>query len=171
MHETAPTRLPHQLQFEDWVPFPLAHVFAFFASPENLPRLMPPATETRIDRLDLVPPSPDSKAAGVGSTIVTSFRLFPFLPLRAQWIARITEFEWNHHFADVQAKGPFKRWNHRHEFQAEMRGEVNGTLVRDVIEYEVGLGSLGALFNTLFIRRQMRDVFTQRQKVLPDLLS
>jgi hypothetical protein len=26
--------------------------------------------------------------------------MIPFLPFRAQWIALITEFEWNHHFAD-----------------------------------------------------------------------
>ena len=89
----------------------------------------------------VAPPSPPGgaaadSAAGVGSTIVTSFRVFPFLPLRAQWIARITEFEWNHSFADVQDKGPFKRWHHRHEFRADTREGVAGTLVRDVIEYE-----------------------------------
>lgn len=59
--------------------------------------------------------------------IVTSFRLFPFLPLRAQWIAGITEFEWNHHFADLQQKGPFKHWHHRHEFLAETRQGIGGT--------------------------------------------
>jgi len=55
---------------------------------------MPTTTQTRLDRLDLVPPPPlpDSVApphtAGAGTIIVTSFRLLPFLPLRAQWIAR-----------------------------------------------------------------------------------
>jgi ligand-binding SRPBCC domain-containing protein len=96
--------------------------------------------------------------------------MFPFLPLRAQWIARITEFEWNHHFADVQEKGPFKSWHHRHEFLAESRGGVDGTLVRDVVEYEVGLGFLGSLANLLFVERQMRGTFLARQKILPDLL-
>ena len=96
--------------------------------------------------------------------------MFPFLPLRAQWIARITEFEWNHHFADVQQKGPFKRWHHRHEFVAQSRNGVEGTLVRDVIEYEVGLDPLGALANLLFIDRQMRETFARRQTILPQLL-
>jgi ligand-binding SRPBCC domain-containing protein len=166
-----------RLQFEDWVAFPLAHVFAFFSNPENLPRIMPSATQTRIDELHLVaaPASPDSipsaRAAGVGTIIVTSFRIFPFLSLRAQWIARITEFEWNHHFADVQQKGPFRRWNHRHGFQAEMRSGVSGTVVGDVIEYEVGFGPVGALANALFIERQMRQTFAQRQQVLPQLLA
>jgi ligand-binding SRPBCC domain-containing protein len=138
---------------------------------------MPAETHTRLDQLDLVPPldSPDfiasSNAAGIGTLIATSFRLFPFLPLRAAWVARITEFEWNHHFADVQEKGPFKRWYHRHEFLPEARKGVDGTLVRDVIEYEVGFGPLGALANALFIERQMRSAFAQRQRVLPGLLS
>lgn len=164
------------LHFEDWVGFPLSRVFAFFCNPENLPRIMPAATETRIDRLHLVlPPSSadhgDLNAGGVGTVIETSFRLFPFLPLRAQWIARITEFEWNQYFADIQQKGPFQRWHHRHEFVEEDREGINGTLVRDVIEYEVGFGPLGALANSLFVERQMRRTFAQRQQILPKLLS
>jgi ligand-binding SRPBCC domain-containing protein len=166
-----------QLQFEDWVPFSVPRVFAFFSNPENLPRLMPAATHTRVEELRRVPPPPSNDsvasphAAGVGSVIVTSFRPFPFLPVRARWIARITEFEWNDYFADVQQKGPFKRWHHRHEFVPETRRGVNGTLVRDVIEYEVGFGLPGALGNSLFVEGQMRRTFTQRQQILPKLLS
>jgi ligand-binding SRPBCC domain-containing protein len=165
------------LQFEQWVPFPIEHVFAFFSNPENLPRIMPPASGTKlitVSRAPVPPPPPDStgdKAAGVGSTIVTSFRLFPFLPVRAQWIARITEFEWNHYFADVQDKGPFKRWHHRHEFRAEAREGMAGTLVRDVIDYEVGFGFLGAIANALLVRRQMQTTFARRQQTLPALLK
>jgi ligand-binding SRPBCC domain-containing protein len=171
--------MPHRLEFAAWVPFPLAQVFAFFSNPENLPRLMPPATETRIECLQLVeparPPGPNTTsvqpAAGVGSIITTSFRPFPFLPWRREWIAAITEFEWNHHFADVQQKGPFKQWHHRHEFTPEARERLNGTLVRDLIEYEVGFGWPGALANSLFIARQMRPTFAARQKILPQLLA
>jgi ligand-binding SRPBCC domain-containing protein len=166
-----------QLHFDDWVSFPLPRVFAFFSNPENLPRIMPAATGTRLDQLFLVsPPSSQgsvapSQAAGVGSVIVTSFRLIPFLPARAQWIARITDFEWNHHFADMQQKGPFRQWHHRHEFQSETRNGVDGTLVRDVIEYEVGFGSLGTLANLLFVEPQVSRIFVQRQQALPQLLS
>jgi ligand-binding SRPBCC domain-containing protein len=169
--------LPTQLQFEDWVPFSLPPVFAFFSNPRNLPRIMPPATQTKLDQLDLVPPPPSSNAsasqdtAGVGTVVSTSFRLLPFLPLRAQWIARITEFEWNHYFADIQEKGPFKRWHHRHEFLPETRKGVSGTIVRDVIEYEVGFGLIGAFANSIFVERQMRSTFAQRQRILPQLLS
>jgi ligand-binding SRPBCC domain-containing protein len=169
--------MPQHLEFEQWVPFPLEHVFAFFSNPENLPRIMPASSGTRLIALNRKPaPAPPAgsssdEAAGVGSTIVTSFRVFPPLPIRAQWIARITEFEWNHHFADVQDKGPFKSWHHRHEFRVEMHEGVTGTLVRDVIEYEIGFGFLGLIANSFIVRRQMASTFSQRQRTLLQLLA
>ncbi len=166
------------LEFAQWVPFPIQRVFAFFSNPENLPQIMPAASATKIVRLTRTqPPSTAAAnptgehAAGIGTTIVTSFRVFPFLPLRAQWIARITEFEWNHHFADVQDKGPFKTWHHRHEFKAEERNGVDGTRVSDVIDYDVGFGLAGSIANRFFVRPQMQRTFAERQKVLTNLLS
>ena len=168
----------HHALFEDWVSFPIERVFLFFANPENLPRLMPPATGTRIDGMRLVapPPAPNSSAApssqlaGVGSELDTSFRVLPFLPFRALWIARITEFEWNHHFADIQVKGPFRRWHHRHEMTAETRGGVAGTFVRDRIEYELGFGWLGEV-GLRVLSPQIAGTFRYRQRVLPQLLQ
>jgi hypothetical protein len=52
-----------------------------------------------------------------------------------------------------------------------VRNEINGTLVRDVIDYEVGSGFLGGIINDLFVRRQMEQTFAQRQRLLPKLLS
>jgi len=169
--------MANRLAFEQWVPVPIERVFAFFSNPENLPRIMPASSGTKLitlNRMPAPPPPPGitgDKAAGVGSTIVTSFRALPFLPLRAQWISRITEFEWNHHFADVQDKGPFKSWHHRHEFRPETRAAVAGTLVRDVIDYEVGFGFLGEIANAFFVRRQVRSTFASRQQTLPQLLA
>jgi len=48
--------MPHHLEFENWIPFPLRRVFAFFSNPENLPRLMPAATHTTLDSLTRMPP-------------------------------------------------------------------------------------------------------------------
>ncbi len=168
--------MQYHLEFEQWIPFPLKQVFAFFSDPQNLPRIMPASTVTRLILLNRMPaPATESAAsktaAGVGSTIVTSFRVFSFLPVRARWVARITEFEWNVYFADVQEKGPFKTWHHRHEFRAETRHGIAGTIVRDVIDYRLGFGFLGAMANQLFIGRQMQNTFTQRQKVLEELLA
>ena len=142
--------MSHHLEFEQWLPFPLERLFAFFSNPENLPRIMPASSYTQLIALNRVPPPEvagvsSKKTAGVGSSIVTSFRVLPFLPLRRRWVARITEFEWDRYFADVQDEGPFKTWHHRHEFARAVRDGAGGTLVRDVIEYEVGFGLAGIL--------------------------
>lgn len=171
--------MAYHLEFAEWIPVPLPRVFAFFANPENLPLLMAPTTQTKVDGFLLVPPppSPDGDAkvsrevAGTGSVIDTSFRPLRYLSWRRKWTAAITEFEWNHHFADVQQKGPFKRWHHRHEFVADRRDGFDGTLVRDVIEYEIGYRPFGTLLNTLFIERRIRQIFAYLQKRLPELLT
>jgi len=169
--------MPEHLEFEQWVPFPLGRVFGFFSNPENLARIMPVSTATKVESVRLVAPeSPasgqgDEKAAGAGTVIITSFRIFPLLPFRAQWIARIAELEWNHYFADVQEKGPFKTWHHRHEFAEETRPGNNGTRIRDIIDYEIGWGVLGAVADALFVRRQMKRMFEERQRRLPSLLA
>jgi ligand-binding SRPBCC domain-containing protein len=165
-----------RFQFSNWVPFPVERVFLFFANPENLPRIMPPSTGTRIDALRLVSPKEQAlmgthDLAGVGSEIVTSFRVVPFLGVRASWIARITEFEWNHHFADIQVKGPFRVWRHRHELQAETRDGIEGTTVSDRIECLLGFGAIGAAALKLVLARQIAGTFRYRQRVLPQLLA
>jgi len=162
------------------VPVPPEQVFLFFANPGNLPRIMPPQTRTEILRLRIVPPpgvATDQATitdlqpfAGVGSEIVTSFRILPFLPFRMRWIARITEFEWNHHFADVQVKGPFQSFHHRHEFKRETRSGTVGTIVQDAIQYEIGFGFLGKLAQRLFVARTLQRTFAYRQKALEKLL-
>src|SRR3954466_5596712 len=135
---------------------------------------MPPGTATKLIEVKLVAP-PDSAInqvdglAGIGSEIITSFRLFSFLPFHARWTAHITEFEWNHYFADLQTKGPFKRFYHRHALTSEIRQRKEGTIVRDVIEYDVGYGFLGKLAEK-FIARQMQQTFKYRQKALKELL-
>jgi ligand-binding SRPBCC domain-containing protein len=170
-------RMIHRVQFEQWVPVAIEKVFRFFADPNNLPRIMPPEASTRLTALRLLPPptAPEfpnrESLAGVGSEIVTSFRLLPFLSFRAQWIALITEFEWNHHFADIQKRGPFKRFKHRHEFSAETRDGRRGTLVRDVIEYDPGFGVIGKLAQKLFIGPRLKRTFEYRQKTLEKLLG
>jgi ligand-binding SRPBCC domain-containing protein len=170
----------HHMRFEQWVSVPIERVFLFFANPNNLPRIMPPETRTELAALRLAPPPnpvgqpavPNRDSlAGVGSEIVTSFRPLTFLPFRTRWIALITGFEWNHHFADIQQKGPFKRFKHRHEFSAETRDGTSGTTVCDVIEYDPGLGVLGDLAQRLFIAPSLKQTFEYRQKMLEKLLS
>lgn len=173
--------MPFHFETEQWVPHPVEKVFRFFANPGNLPRIMPPWSGTELVEVKVVPPpgvKPITKTvtgepaiAGVGSEIVTSFRIVPFLPFRARWIAQITEFEWNHHFADVQKQGPFKSFHHRHELRGDRREGIEGTAVCDKIDFETGFGLAGTIIARLFVAPQLNKTFAYRQQRLLQLLS
>lgn len=157
---------------EQWVAAPIERVFAFFSDPNNLPRLMPADRRAHIVDVKLIPPpgSSDKRAlAGTGSEITISIRLFPFLPLRGTWVARIVEFEHNSYFADIQVKGPFTSWHHRHEFAREERNGRTGTVVRDVVDYEIGYGVFGILARR-FVAKQIAHAFRERQSRTGELL-
>lgn len=166
--------MSQRLRFEQWVPVPLPRVFAFFSDPRNLPRIMPRELGAELVRVDRVSPPgavPGSPEAGVGTVIEVSVKLFPPLPFRTPWVARIVEFERLRHFADVQDRGPFRRWEHRHEFEARQEGGRDGTVVRDVLEYDVGMGVLGELAERSFVGPRMARTFAHRQATLEALLA
>ncbi len=158
---------------EQWVGVELAHVFSFFSDPNNLPRLMPERSHARIERLSIVSPpgvgAPGRVVAGPGSTIEISFRIVSFLPIRARWLARILELRQNAYFTDTQVRGPFKKWDHRHEFIAEERGGRVGTIIRDLVDYEIGYGIFGTLAGPI-VRAQIVSMFEQRQRRTEELL-
>ena len=161
-----------------WVPFRQEVGFAFFSNPHNLPKLMPAASDTRIDQLHIVPPHPDAASvaahdsivAGIGSEIQVSFRPVPWLPLRAGWLARITEFSWGSHFCDEQVRGPFAHFRHCHRTSAQMLSGVMGTLVSDQIDYALPFGPLGRMGSGL-VRSQLEKTFAERQQRLVQLIA
>jgi ligand-binding SRPBCC domain-containing protein len=171
---------------EQWLPYPLELVFAFFANPQNLPRLMPPWQKARIEEAAIVAPpqppetSPASRlksiAAGAGSLITITFKPFPHAPIRIPWQAEITAFTWNHRFCDTQLRGPFASWNHCHTVTSETQPNetgkpIQGTRLADDIDYELPLGKLGDLANHLFIARQLHNTFAYRHTRTRELLA
>ena len=164
----------HRLHTQQWVPYPVEKVFAFFANPENLPPLMPHWQKARIDSASIVPPPAprgSGNAAGEGTRMTISFRPFPLLPIRMKWDARITAFTWDDHFCDEQLSGPFAYWLHCHRVQAEARAGVQGTLVTDDVTYAMKFGLLGDIANALGGALQMRALFRYRQDQLQKLLE
>jgi len=173
--------MARQFETSDWVPFPVELAFAFFANPTNLPHLMPPEVEARVEDVRLQPPPPrpvaadparrfNSVAAGEGSEILISFYPIKWLPQRVSWTARIVEFAWNSHFIDEQVRGPFATFRHRHGIAAETRDGVEGTKVTDRIEYALPGGILGD-FAARSVLKQLAKSFEFRQKKLPEILA
>ncbi len=158
--------MPARLEFEQWLPVSSDKVFQFFADPRNLPLISRPENDLRVLGAGLVPRDgePDLK-------VLLSFRPVPSLPfIRLRWTALITDFDTGRRFRDVQLAGPFKLWEHTHEFAPLARDGHQGTLIRDTINYEVGFSFLGPLANVVFVRRMLRKMFAYRQQATEDLL-
>ena len=125
-------------------------VFAFHESPGALRRLAPPW-----ERLEL---ESGGESIRPGSRVVLRTRFGP-IPLR--WVAEHVEYQPPHRFADVQLSGPFARWHHRHEFLDDGRG---GTILRDVVDYELPMGALGRWLGGGLVRSKLARMFEYRHE-------
>lgn len=173
--------MEHRFETRQWMPYPVELVFAFFANPVNLPHLMLPALQTRIEDVRIQPPPPRpvatdptrrfrSVAAGAGTEILISFYPVAWVPKRMSWLTRITEFAWNSHFVDEQVRGPYDHFRHRHGIVAEVRDGQEGTLVTDEIEYRLPFFDLGVVGGAV-ARGKLARAFAYRQERLPQILE
>lgn len=126
-------------------------VFAFHELPDALERLLPPWETARV----VVPP----KSLAAGTRTVVETKLFGLY--RARWESLHTAYDPPRMFEDVQVKGPFKSWRHRHIIEPH---ELGARLVDD-IEYEPPLGFLGRLMAPLAVERRLKRLFDYRHQV------
>ena len=78
-----------------------------------------------------------------------------------RWIAEHTAYDPPHSFEDVQVKGPFRSWRHRHIVEAH----PTGAMLRDEIDYTPPLGFLGRMAAVLLIEPRLRKLFAYRHQV------
>lgn len=162
---------------EQWLPYPRDLVFAFFANPANLPKLMPQWQRVRIDEVTFrspparptgVPAYP-GVAAGDGTQMLITARALPGLPLRGPWLARIEDFRWNQGFCDVQCSGPFAYWRHCHTVRDDASKGRPGTTVRDDVTFALPLWPLSRVGLGL-VKASLRAGFAYRQERAAELL-
>jgi ligand-binding SRPBCC domain-containing protein len=142
----------HVLEREQLVAAPPEKVFAFFALARNLERLTPPWL-----RFAVLSPEPIEMAPG---TLIEYRLRLHGLPLR--WTSRIEEWEPGRAFVDRQLSGPYRLWEHRHDFS----GLDGGTVVRDRVRYALPLGPLGNLAHAGFVRRDLERIFDFRREAV-----
>jgi hypothetical protein len=83
------------------------------------------------------------------------------------WLTRIEEWEPNRSFTDVQLRGPYARWIHRHDFVPH----DGGTWVRDRVEYSLPLAPLTDPAHALFVRPTLERIFAYRRSAIVRLLG
>jgi ligand-binding SRPBCC domain-containing protein len=165
----------HVIERRFWLPRPRPEVFEFFADPRNLPLVNPPAAR-------LAWRSPPPAALAAGTVLDFSVRVWG---VAIPWRVMIREFDPPYRFVDVQLRGPFARWEHRHRFaagpeiegglrrEAEPGGESGpeGTWVEDRVTYRPSLGPLGRAAHALGAGRQIAGLFDYRERRLRELLG
>ena len=126
-------------------------VFAFHQQPDALTKLMPPWEHVRVIQ--------QADISEIGARTIVESRLFGLFNIR--WISQHTIYEPPRVFEDLQLKGPFRRWRHRHIITPH----ADGAVLRDEIDYEPPLGFAGRLFAPLLIQKRLRKLFTYRHEI------
>jgi ligand-binding SRPBCC domain-containing protein len=132
-------------------------VFAFLADPHRASRLLPPWLRVQLLTDSAVP---------VGAGTVLDFRV-ACLGLSFAWRAFVREFDPPFRFLDVQLRGPFARWEHRHRFLAV----GDATLMEDRLVYRLPLGVAGRAAHAVVVARLMAAAWRYRTRRIGMLLG
>ena len=147
----------HTLHATQFIARPIDEVFDFFARPENLGRITPSGMGFELLTTET--------AMRAGLTI--DYRIRPLLGIPTRWRTEISRYDPPTHFADIQARGPYRRWEHTHTF-----GAVDGgTLIEDDVVYELPFGPLGEIVHRLFVRAELRKIFRHRARTIASIFA
>jgi ligand-binding SRPBCC domain-containing protein len=132
-----------------FLPHPLEIVFPFFADAANLEKITPPWLQ-----FEILTPLPVTMREGA----VIEYRL-RLHGISLRWQSEITLWDPPNQFVDEQRRGPYRKWIHKHTFAR--RG--NGSEIYDHVQYSL-FG--GRLTNLLFVRKDVRGIFSYRTQKL-----
>ena len=93
-----------------------------------------------------------------GGEIEFRLRIGPFW---MRWQARHTGYEKNRLFVDEQVKGPFRRWVHQHEFQADGAN----TKLTDTVDFNLPGGAVADAAAGWIVRLALTRMFEYRHRV------
>lgn len=126
-------------------------VFEFHEQPDVLSLLIPPWESARVIQ--------PAKISEVGAQAIVETRILG--PIVVRWVAKHTVYDPPHMFEDVQIKGPFRSWRHRHIVSPD----AQGAMLCDEIDYEPPLGFFGRLMTPILLERRLQRLFDYRHEV------
>ncbi|MDV3751136.1 SRPBCC family protein [Elizabethkingia anophelis] len=132
----------------------IEEVWDFFSSPLNLSKITPQDMKFTV--------LSDLKNTAIYEGMEINYLVSPVLGIPLQWKTRITQVNYQKSFTDLQAKGPYRYWNHYHEFIENDKG----VLMKDSVDYELPFGLLGKLAHSLFVHKRLKSIFEFRYNFL-----
>ncbi len=143
-----------QFHREQFIQTDLETIWDFASSPKNLKEITPDYMLFDITSKNL----PEKMYPGM----IISYRVSPLLNIKMNWVTEITHVKDYHFFVDEQRLGPYKMWHHQHHFEKK----DNGVLMTDIVTYIPPFGFLGNIANSLFIKKQLNNIFDHRYKIM-----
>ena len=144
------------LRSEILLPITLQVAWDFFSSPNNLNKITPSDMIFKITSV-----VPDKMYAG----LLITYKITPLLNIPMDWVTEITHIDEPHYFIDEQRKGPYRIWHHEHHFKAS----AEGTIMTDLLYYDVGKNIFGWLAEKLFVDAQVKKIFKYREEKLNEI--
>lgn len=148
----------HTLYREQLLTCSLATAWSFFSSAHNLERITPSEMKFHVvSAADQV----------LYEGMIIDYYVSPLLGIPLKWRTLITHVDPLKSFTDYQVKGPYRYWNHLHEFIETDQG----VLMKDTVVYELPLGVVGDWVHSIYIRRKLHHIFDYRFSVLQDMFG
>lgn len=147
----------YTLSSEQFLPVSIEKAWDFFSSAKNLSRITPPEMQFKIIN--------EIEDDAIYNDMEIDYIVRPILGIPLKWKTVITNVNKPHQFADMQKKGPYKKWEHTHTFVEK----DNGVLMTDVVNYALPFGILGRFAHFLFVRKKLNQIFEFRKEILDEL--
>ena len=141
------------------IPVSIEQLWEFISSPKNLKKITPDYMGFEVTAENL----PEKMYPGM----IITYKVSPFLGLKLTWVTEISQVREPEYFVDEQRIGPYKFWHHQHKVKA-----INGgILMSDIVHYVPPFGFLGRMANSLFIRKQLMEIFNFRRNKLEEIFG
>ncbi|WP_379963796.1 hypothetical protein [Epilithonimonas sp. UC225_85] len=144
----------HRLYKEQQLNCDIETAWNFFSAANNLSVITPPEMKfTVLTKL---------KNDEIFEGMIIDYTVSPLFNIPMKWQTEITHVDFQKSFTDFQQKGPYRLWNHFHEFIPT----DDGVLIKDTVDYELPLGFLGDIAHQLFVKKKLENIFDFRHEVL-----
>lgn len=131
----------------------------FFSSANNLARITPPELDfkilTHLDEKDIY------------EGMLIEYMVKPLFGILLHWQTEIRKIKKPEMFIDKQLKGPYKIWEHTHEFIQKEKG----VLMKDSVKYQLPFGIVGIVAHSLMVRKKIERIFNYRKEILNKIFN
>jgi ligand-binding SRPBCC domain-containing protein len=144
----------YQLNHSQKIPAGIDEVWDFISSPGNLKEITPGYLGFEV--------TSDTDTLKMYPGMIITYKVSPLFGIKLNWMTEITHVKDKEYFVDEQRMGPYKFWHHQHKI-VSIDG---GVLMTDIVTYQPPFWFLGAIINSIVIKKQLKQIFDYRAEVI-----